>query len=108
MLSELDRSERMRLMKFICSFAWADLEIRPQERKFVSGLVGRLELDEDDRHRVEEWLKLPPAPESVDPTAIPPAHRRVFLEAIEGVIVSDGETAPEELENLALMKDLLV
>ena len=30
MMEQLDRNERMRLMKFVCSFAWADLEIHPE------------------------------------------------------------------------------
>ena len=42
MLDELDGPQRLNLLKFVCSFAWADLEIRPSERRFVSGLVGRL------------------------------------------------------------------
>lgn len=108
MFHALDRLERMQLMKFVCSFAWADLEVRPEERRFVTRMVGRLELDADERSRVEGWLQVPPSPESIDPTAIPLAHRRLFIEAIEGVIVSDGEVAPEERENFQLLKDLLV
>ena len=57
MLGQLDRAERLRLMKFVCSFAWADLEIRPEERAFVARLVRRLELDPDERRRVESWLE---------------------------------------------------
>jgi uncharacterized tellurite resistance protein B-like protein len=108
MLSALDRNERMRLMKFICSFAWADLQIHPEERTFVTQMVGRLDLDAGERERVDGWLRVPPGPESVDPTSIPAEHRRLFVESIEGVIRSDGEVAPEERENLALLKDLLV
>jgi Tellurite resistance protein TerB len=103
----LDRSERMQLMKFLCSFAWADLTVRPEERRFVSRMVGKLELDEEERRRVAGWLKVPPGPESIDPTRIPREHRRVFLKAIEGVIRSDGEVAPEEQENFELLKELL-
>jgi hypothetical protein len=38
---------------------------------------------------------------------IPHEHRVLFLESIEGVIVSDGVIAPEERESFALLKDLL-
>ena len=107
MLSRLRRKDRLRLMKFVCSFAWADLEIRPEERAFVARMVGRLELDDDDKRRVAEWLEVPPSPDSIDPTLIPAEHRRVFLEAIEGVILSDGEVSPEEHENLTLFEKLL-
>ena len=107
MLDRLDRSERMRLMKFVCSFAWADLEIRPEEREFIRRMVNRLALDGEEEGEVQAWLDLPPAPESIDPTLVPPAHRRVFIEAIEGIIASDGEIAPEEIENFRLFHDLV-
>ena len=106
-LDQLDRSDRLRLMKFVCSFAWADLEVRPEERDFVTRMVHRLGLDEDETRQVEGWLELPPRPEAVDPTQIPSEHRRLFVEAIEGVIASDGEIAPEERDNLDLLRTLL-
>jgi len=107
MLDRLDRRERMRLMKFVCSFAWADLEIRPEERAFVRDMVARLALDGDDGDEVRGWLEVPPAPESIDPTLVPAAHRQVFLDAIQGVIAADGEIAPEEIENYRLFHDLV-
>ena len=84
MLDRLGRGERMRLMKFVCSFAWADLEIRPEERQFIREMVTRLALDEEEEEEVQAWLELPPAPESIDPTLVPSAHRQVFIEAIKG------------------------
>ncbi len=107
MLDQLDRRERLRLMKFVCSFAWADLEIRPEERRFVARLLQQLELSEEDRRRVEGWLEVPPEPDAVDPTLVPEAHRKLFLEAIEGVIASDGEIAPEESESFAIFQQLI-
>jgi uncharacterized tellurite resistance protein B-like protein len=106
-LEQLDRADRMRLMKFICSFAWADLQVKPEEREFVAHVVDRLQLSDEDRTRVDGWLSMPPDPESVDPMTIPHEQRVLFLESIEGVIVSDGEIAPEERESFALLKELL-
>ena len=106
-LSELDRPSRLQLMKFVCSFAWADLEIRSGERAFVAGLVSKLDLDEAERDLVKAWLEIPPPAEAVDPGEIPSEHRKLFLEEIEGVLISDGEVAPEERENLALLRELL-
>lgn len=106
-VEELDRADQLRLLKFICSFAWADLEIRPEERSFVEHLVARIGLDDEERAEVEEWLQAPPSPEGIDPTLIPTSQRRLFLNSIEGVILSDGEVAPEERENFALLKELL-
>ena len=108
MLDQLNRDERLRLMQFICSFAWADLQIRPEERSFVARMIGRLELDDVERRQVQEWLKTPPSPEGVDPTSIPLEHRRTFVESIEGIISADGEISAEEYENLMLFKQLLV
>jgi uncharacterized tellurite resistance protein B-like protein len=107
-MDQLDRDDRLRLVKFVCSFAWADLEIRPEERAFVNHIVKSLELNDEDQSKVEGWMAIPPSPESVDPTRIPLTHRKLFLDSIEGVIASDGEIAPEERENLALLRDLLV
>ena len=107
-MDQLNREDRLRLVKFVCSFAWADLEIRPEERSFVDQIVQSLELSDEDQSKVEGWLAVPPNPETVDPTRIPLAQRKLFLDSIEGVIVSDGEVAPKERENLALLRDLLV
>jgi uncharacterized tellurite resistance protein B-like protein len=106
-LSELNAVDRLRLMKFICSFAWADLKIRPAERAFVTELVGRLDLSAEEEIQVHEWLEVPPQPEGLDPTSIPVEHRQAFLDAIEGVIEADGEVAEEERENLSIFKQLL-
>ncbi len=106
-LSELDRPSRLRLMKFVCSFAWADLEVRSAERDFVAGLVSKLDLNEAERDQVNGWLEIPPPVEAIDPGQILPAHRKLFLEEIEGVILSDGEVAPEERDNLALLRELI-
>ena len=97
----------MRLLQFVCSFAWADLEVRPEERRFVAKLVDQLELDDSERALVQGWLETPPSPDDIDPTAVPNAHRKLFLEAIEGVIIADGVIAEEERINLALFRDLL-
>ena len=107
MLDALNRKERLRLMRFVCSFAWADFEIRPEERAFVADLIRRLDLDEEERERVEGWLVEPPEPDAVDPTLIPKKHRELFLEAMEAVIEVDGHIAPEERDQLGIFQDLL-
>jgi hypothetical protein len=107
MLDQLSREDRLRLMKFVCSFAWADLEIQPEERTFVAGLIERLELQED-RPQIEKWLRSPPPPEEVDPTRVPRAHRELFLQAVKGVISADNVVDEAESENLELLEQLLV
>ena len=107
MLDELNSVQRMNLLRFVCSFAWADLEIRPAERAFVSRLVDRLGLSEDEALRVRGWLESPPPEEELDPHLIPVAHRAIFIETVKGVIRVDGEIAPEEFENFELLSELL-
>jgi uncharacterized tellurite resistance protein B-like protein len=107
MLDQLDQRERMRLMKFVCSFAWADLEIRDEERAFVKNLIERLTLNQAEQAKVSGWLEVPPDIESIDPTRVPHEHRRIFLAEIEGVIESDGEIAPEERENFRIFEALI-
>ena len=107
MLDQLDQRERMRLVQFVCSFAWADLEIQPEERVFISRLIQRLELGEEEDLQVQQWLERPPSLDDLDPTVIPAAHRRFFVEAIEGLIAADGEISDEEGESFEIFKQLL-
>lgn len=106
-LKTLDREERMQLMKFVCSFAWADLEVQDEERNFVRKMIDRLELDEDEIAQVDRWLEVPPAPEEVDPAGIPREHRQLFIDAARAMVVVDGRVDPEEAENLALLEMLV-
>jgi hypothetical protein len=107
MLQQLTVNDRLRLMRFVCSFAWADFEISPEERAFVARLIRGLELGRDEEIQVHRWLDEPPDIDDLDPTTIPPAHRRLFLEAIEGLVAADGRVVAEESENLELFRALL-
>ena len=107
MLEDLDRRDRLRLVEFVCSFAWADLEIRPEERTFIAQLIKRLDLDDEEDLKVQRWLDVPPRIDDLDPTSIPSAHRRVFVEEIEGLISADGEVSEEEHDSFEIFKQLL-
>jgi uncharacterized tellurite resistance protein B-like protein len=106
-LSQMSRDERMLLLRFACDFAWADQQIRDQEKHFVVRLMRRFRLDESDNAQVEEWLAAPPAAESVDPSAIPADLRETFLEAARAVIFADGEVGDEERERLERLEAAL-
>jgi tellurite resistance protein len=106
MLQDLNREERLQLMRFICSFAWADLEVRAKERAFIKSMVKKLDLSPDEAKEIQKWLEVPPPAELVDPTRIPRAHRELFLKTARQIIASDGEIDPEEQENLALLEAL--
>ena len=106
-MKQLDREDRLRLMKFICSFAWADLEIQDAERDFVKKLVTELELDDEEKAQVEAWLDVPPRAEELDPAEIPRSHREIFLETARAMIVADGRIDEDEAENFALFEALV-
>ena len=106
-MEKLSPKDRLRLMKFVCSFVWADLEVKGSERKFVTSMVKKLKLSEEEAAQVKGWLKVPPRPEEVDPTTIPREHRQIFLDTMRDVVTADGEVAKDEWENLALFEQLL-
>jgi|RhiMethySRZTD1v2_1073278.scaffolds.fasta_scaffold503502_2 uncharacterized tellurite resistance protein B-like protein len=107
MYEQLSRADRLLLLKFVCGFAWTDLEIRDAERRFVQRLMDRLELDAEDRAEVDGWLHIAPAPDSLSPAAIPTEHRRTFVEAIRALIYVDGAVDPEEREQFERLKAAL-
>ena len=106
-MQELTKEDRLQLMKFVCSFAWADLRIDEAERKMVKKLMRKLKLDKDEKKQVEEWLELPPPAEDLDPTQIPQEHKALFLKTAREMIEVDGEVAEEEIENFELLAQLL-
>jgi uncharacterized tellurite resistance protein B-like protein len=106
MLDTLSRDERLQLMRFVCSFAWADLEVKPKERDFVRKLVDLLGMDPDEKQLVQGWLDLPPEVDTIDPMQIPRAHRRLFIDVARQMIAADGEIDPEEEETLQLLEQL--
>jgi uncharacterized tellurite resistance protein B-like protein len=107
MLSTLNRDERMRLMRFVCSFAWADLDVQDEERAFVGQMIARLRLEPDEIAQVEAWLEVPPPAEEVDPAEIPREHRRLFLDTVRELAEADGSIDLEENTSLSLLKALL-
>ncbi|MCA9650727.1 MAG: TerB family tellurite resistance protein [Myxococcales bacterium] len=93
-------------MRFVCSAAWADLEVQDDEKKVVERLIKTLDL-EADRASIERWLRSPPPPEDVDPTRVPRQHRELFLEAVRAVFAADGVIDPKEQESFELLEQLL-
>ena len=106
-LHDLTREDRLKLMGFVCSFAWADLEIQDDEANLVRKLVAQLELDGAEAEQVEAWLKVPPRADDVDPNDIPYEHRQLFLNVAMDMVRADGQVEPNEMENLSLLEQLL-
>lgn len=106
-LSDMGREDRLRLMKFVCSFAWADLSVADSERSFVHKLMRKMKLEPEEKQQVEDWLDVPPRAEELDPAEIPREHRKVFLATAREMIEADGAISEEELETFALFEQLL-
>jgi hypothetical protein len=106
-LKELTREERLLLMRFVCSFAWIDLEVKREERELVARLIRRLQLDDEEKEQVSQWLESPPPPDSVDPALVPREHRMTFLRAVESTVTVDGEVSPEERDTLVVFAQLI-
>jgi uncharacterized tellurite resistance protein B-like protein len=105
-LKALSRAERLQLLRFVTSFAWADLSVSSAERDFIHRLVARLHLDKEEALLVEGWIRVPPPPDDIDPTTVPHAHRQVFLDTVREMMQADGDVSEEERENLALLEQL--
>ncbi len=106
-LKSMAREDRMLLLKFVCSFAWADMQVQPEERSSIGRMVDRLDLSDEERVQVAGWLEVPPEPESVDPQLVPHEHRSAFVKAIETVITADGQVTSQEREQLVLLAQML-
>ena len=105
-LNELSRSERLQLLRFVTSFAWADLSVSDGEKAFIHSLVARLHLDAEESRQVEEWIKLPPPPDQIDPTTVLHEHRQIFIATVREMLEADGNVSEEERENLSLLEQL--
>jgi uncharacterized tellurite resistance protein B-like protein len=107
MFDQLSRDERMLLLRFVCAFAWTDLEIRDGERKFVARLMERMQLPAEDRAEVESYLHVAPSPEATNPKLVPREHRRIFIDAVRALIYADGNVDAEERERFEKLQAAL-
>jgi uncharacterized tellurite resistance protein B-like protein len=106
-LQELSSENRRSLLRFVCSFAWADLEVVDAERKMIGRLIDQMNLDEAETAEVKQWISRPPDPASIDPQQIPQEHRQLFLDTVTAMVLADGEIAEGEAENLELFRMLI-
>jgi hypothetical protein len=105
-LENLSSEERRQLLRFVCSFAWADLKVVDSERELLRNLVGRMGLPEAEAAEVDTMLNHPPDPATIDPTDVPKAHRQLFLDEVTRMVMADGIIADGEAVNLALFQAL--
>ncbi len=107
MFEQLSREDRLLLLRFVCAFAWTDLEIKAGERRLVERLMDRMQLGADDRKEVEGYLHVAPSPEATNPKLVPAQHRRTFIDAVRAMIYADGEVEAEERERFEKLQAAL-
>jgi uncharacterized tellurite resistance protein B-like protein len=107
MFEQLSRDERLLLLRFVCAFAWTDLEIHAGERKFVERLIERMQLSSDDRAEAMAYLHVAPSPEATNPKLVPPQHRQVFIDSVRALIYADGEVDAEERDRFEKLRAAL-
>lgn len=107
MFEGLSREQRLLLLRFVCAFAWTDLEIREGERNFVERLMNRMQLAPEDRAEVEAYLHVAPSPESINPKLVPAEHRRLFVDAVRALIYADGDVDFEERQRFEKLRAAL-
>jgi uncharacterized tellurite resistance protein B-like protein len=107
MFEQLSRDDRMLLLRFVCAFAWTDLQIRDGERKFVERLLERMQMSNDDRAEALGYLHVAPSPEATNPSLVPPEHRRLFIDSVRALIYADGDVDAEERDRFEKLRTAL-
>ena len=98
----LTSEERVELMRFLCSFAWADDEVQDEERVVLMKVLDNIGLGEDDRTKVLAWLEERPDMTGFDFGSIPQDKRDIFLDLAFSVASAHGGLAKEELAHLQM------
>ena len=101
-LDQLSEAERVELMRFLCSFAWADGEVQAPERELLERVLGGLKLGAQARAEVTAWLFSPPDMTGFDFAAIPAEKRQLFLDQAFAIASAHGGLAAEELRHLEM------
>jgi uncharacterized tellurite resistance protein B-like protein len=101
-VDDLTEAERIDLMRFLCSFAWADGEVQPKERAVLDRVLAGLQLSDEGHAQVRAWLSAPPDMEGFDFGAIAPDKRSLFTDHAFEVAAADGGLAAEELAHLQM------
>ena len=99
---ELTEDERIDLMRFLCSFAWADGEVQAEERAVLERILAHSGLSRERRAAAMSWLIEPPDMEGFDFAAISPEKRSLFLDLAFEVASAHGGLAGDELRQLQM------
>jgi hypothetical protein len=107
MIENCTSEEKLQIMRFICTFAWADLKVVQAERQFIMRFCDTLVLNDDERKEVESWLKHPQHPDDIDPFSLPKHLHEYVLSAAQAISIVDGEFDDKESELLEILQGIL-
>lgn len=106
-MRQLESEDRLKLLRLVCTMAWADSEVQQEERAFIAKLIFKMGAPAAEIRQVKKWLAEPPPAEDIDPTSIPHEHREMFLEACRGMMAADGNVTDSEKAELERLEKLL-
>lgn len=98
----LTEAERVDLVRFLCSFAWADGEVQAQERTVLERVLGGVGLSAEARAKAAAWLLAPPDMDGFDFAAIGADKRALFIDEAFEVAAADEALAAEEVRHLQM------
>jgi hypothetical protein len=101
---DLDPAQRKNVLRFAASFLWADLEVAEEEQAFFRELGRELAVDVGEG---DDIIGLPPSPENIDPTRVPPELADTVRDVALRAIAADGKVDPREMELFDLLDELL-
>ena len=96
MLDQLPAPHRLRLIRFVCAFVWADRRVTPEERDVVHRFVRAATFDDEELSQIEHWLAAPSDHAELHLDDVSVEHRMIFADAVGAVILADGEISIEE------------
>lgn len=107
MMHQLPNEDKLRLLRFLSCFAWADLDIDQGERDLLQRFIERMDLSPEDAAEAAGWLDHPPREDDLDPSSIPDDQRKLFLDAVLEMVGADGVVDRMEAESFVLFEALM-
>lgn len=102
----LSSADRTKLLRFAASFLWADLEVAPAERRFLTELAAELAID-DAPSELAALFERPPRPEDIDPTRVHPTMADAVRFTALRAIAADGRVSGPEMAMFEVLDELL-
>ncbi|MEL6181277.1 MAG: hypothetical protein AAFS10_20130 [Myxococcota bacterium] len=86
----------LQVCKFLCGVAWADADITPEEKRYITNLAELLSLREDQMLLVRGWFHHPPDPHDITPSRLTYQDRQNLLQQALILVSEDGQFCADE------------